>query len=187
MHVHMHMGFSGGVSGKASACIVGDVRDSGSTPGSGRSSGEENGNPFQYSYLENLMGRGTWQVRAYRIAKSQTQLRQPSIHEHMYVYIYILIYMCVYLNACVHTMSVIGRMRLIKRSTPALAFRRKGEIKSTVTMLLFIWYQHRSINMKYFLFPFSLNIFSVVSLKKLESLGTWFRNALMRLHKGWDI
>ena len=71
----MHMGFPGGVSGKASACNVGDVRDSGSIPGSGRSSGEENGNPFQYLCLENLMGRGTWRVRVYRIAKSQTQLR----------------------------------------------------------------------------------------------------------------
>ena len=39
----------------------------GSIPGSGRSSGEGNGNPLQYSYLENPMDRGAWQV-----AKSQT-------------------------------------------------------------------------------------------------------------------
>ena len=38
-------GFPGGASGKASACNAGDVRDSGSIPGSGRSSGEGNGNP----------------------------------------------------------------------------------------------------------------------------------------------
>ena len=47
-----------------SACNAGAV---GSIPGSGRSSGEGNGNPLQYSYLENPMYRGAWQV-----AKSQT-------------------------------------------------------------------------------------------------------------------
>ena len=45
----------GGLEGKASACNVGD---SGSIPGSGRSPGEGNGNPFQYSCLENPMDRG---------------------------------------------------------------------------------------------------------------------------------
>ena len=37
---------------------AGDTRDPGSIPGSGRSPGEGHGNPLQYSYLENLMGRG---------------------------------------------------------------------------------------------------------------------------------
>ena len=46
-----------GSDGKASACNVGDL---GSTPGSGRSPGEENGNPLQYSCLENPMDRGAW-------------------------------------------------------------------------------------------------------------------------------
>ena len=35
---------------------AGDIRDAGSIPGSGRSTGGGHGNPFQYSYLENLMG-----------------------------------------------------------------------------------------------------------------------------------
>ena len=39
-----------------------DVRDEGSIPGSGRSSGEENGNPPQYSCLGNLMDREAWQA-----------------------------------------------------------------------------------------------------------------------------
>ena len=39
---------------------AGDARDTGSIPGSGRSPGEENGNQFQYSCLENSMGRGAW-------------------------------------------------------------------------------------------------------------------------------
>ena len=43
--------------GKESACNAGDL---GSIPGPGRSPGEGNGNPFQYSYLENPMDRGAW-------------------------------------------------------------------------------------------------------------------------------
>ena len=49
------MGFPGGSEVKASACIAGDL---GSIPGSGRSPGEGNGNPLQYSCLENPMDRG---------------------------------------------------------------------------------------------------------------------------------
>ena len=49
-------GFPGGSDGKVSACNAGDP---GSIPGSGRSSGEGNGNPLQYSCLENLMD-GAW-------------------------------------------------------------------------------------------------------------------------------
>ena len=49
--------FPGGSDGKASACNVGDL---GSIPGSERSSGEENGNPLQYSCLENPMDGGAW-------------------------------------------------------------------------------------------------------------------------------
>ena len=41
---------------------AGDVRDAVSIPGLGRSPGGENGNPFQYSYLENLMDRGAWKA-----------------------------------------------------------------------------------------------------------------------------
>ena len=39
-------------------------------PGSGRSTGERNGNPFQYSYLENPMGRGAWWTIVYRVTES---------------------------------------------------------------------------------------------------------------------
>ena len=44
----------------------------GSIPGSGRSPGEGNGNPFQYSHLENSVGRGAWRAAKSRVAKSQT-------------------------------------------------------------------------------------------------------------------
>ena len=46
-----------------------------SIPGSGRSPGEENGNPLQYSCLGNLMDRGAWQATVHGITKSRTQLR----------------------------------------------------------------------------------------------------------------
>ena len=47
-----------------------DVRDMGLIPGSGRSPGEGNGNPLQYSCLENPMDRGAWQAIVLRVAKS---------------------------------------------------------------------------------------------------------------------
>ena len=54
---------------------TGDAGDSGSIPGSGRSPGEGNGNPLQYSYLENPMDRGGWWATVRVVAESRTQLR----------------------------------------------------------------------------------------------------------------
>ena len=56
------LGFSGGTSGKESACNAGDILDLGSVPGWRRSPGVGHGNPFQYSCLENPMGREAWQA-----------------------------------------------------------------------------------------------------------------------------
>ena len=68
--------------GKESFYNVGDL---GSIPGSGRSLGEENGNPLQYSCLENPMERGAWRATVHRITKSQTRLgltqEEPSFSE----------------------------------------------------------------------------------------------------------
>ena len=50
---------------------VGDIRDTGSIPGLGRSPGGGLGNPLQYSCLENPMGRGAWWATVHGIAKSQ--------------------------------------------------------------------------------------------------------------------
>ena len=58
-HDGIQMGFPGGPDGKESACSAGDL---GLIPGLGRSLGEENGNPTQYSCLENPMDRGIWQA-----------------------------------------------------------------------------------------------------------------------------
>ena len=63
--------FPGGSDGKASACNVGDL---GSIPGSGRSPGEGNDNPLQYSCLENPVGGGAWRATVHGVAKSQTRL-----------------------------------------------------------------------------------------------------------------
>ena len=54
---------------------AGDVTDAGSSPGSGRSSGEGKGNPLQCSCLENPMDRGAWQATAHGVTKSQTRLK----------------------------------------------------------------------------------------------------------------
>ena len=64
-------GFPGGSDGKASACNVGDP---GSIPGSGRSPGEGNGNPFQYSCLVNPMDGGALWATVHGVAKNQTRL-----------------------------------------------------------------------------------------------------------------
>ena len=48
--------------------------DTGSIPGSGRAPGEGNGNPLQYSCLENFMDRGAWWATVQGVAKSWTQL-----------------------------------------------------------------------------------------------------------------
>ena len=61
--------FPGGSGGKESVCTVGDP---GSIPRSGRSPGEGNGNPLQYSCLENSMDRGVWQATVHGVTKSWT-------------------------------------------------------------------------------------------------------------------
>ena len=62
---------SSGSDGKASDYNAGDPS---SIPGSGRSSGEGNGTPLQYSCLENPMDGGAWWATVHRIAKSHRQL-----------------------------------------------------------------------------------------------------------------
>ena len=61
---------SGGSDGKESACNAGDPD---LIPGSGRSPGEGNGNPLQYSCLENPKDRGIWPAKGYGVTESQTR------------------------------------------------------------------------------------------------------------------
>ena len=63
----------GGSDGKAPVCNAGDQ---GSIPGLGRSPGEGNGSPLQYSRLENPMDRGAWWAIVHEVTKKWTQLRE---------------------------------------------------------------------------------------------------------------
>ena len=66
-----HLGFPGSSDGKESACKVGDP---GSIPGLGRSPREGNGNPLQYSCLENPMDKEAWRATVHGVAKSGIRL-----------------------------------------------------------------------------------------------------------------
>ena len=71
------MGFPGGSVVKN---MPANARDAGSIPGSGRSPGEGQGNPLQYSCPENPMDRGAWWATVHGVSKSQTGLKQLSMH-----------------------------------------------------------------------------------------------------------
>ena len=62
-------GLSRWLGGKESVCQTGDTS---SIPGLGKSPGEGNGNPLQYSCLENSMNRGAWWATVHGVTKSQT-------------------------------------------------------------------------------------------------------------------
>ena len=63
------MGFSGGSAVKNPPANAGDVRDTGSMPGLGRSPGEGNANPLEYSCLENPRDRRAWRATVYGVGK----------------------------------------------------------------------------------------------------------------------
>ena len=69
LNLNRNYPFPGGSEGKESACKVGDL---GLIPGSGRSPGGRNGNPLQYSCLENPMDRGAWRATVYGDTQSWT-------------------------------------------------------------------------------------------------------------------
>ena len=75
------MDFPGGSDGKASACNVGDL---GLILGSGRSPGEGNGNPLQYSCLEKSMDGGAWWATVHGVSKSQTRLSDFTFTFHFH-------------------------------------------------------------------------------------------------------
>ena len=73
-------GFPSGSDGKVSACNAGDP---GSIPGSGRSLGEGNGNPFRYSCLGNPMDGGAWWPTVHGVAKNWTRLNDFTFTFHL--------------------------------------------------------------------------------------------------------
>ena len=71
--MYLYMSFPGGSVVKNPSVNTGDAD---SIPGLGRSTGEGNGNPLQYSCLENPMDGGTWQATVHGVVKSRTQLKR---------------------------------------------------------------------------------------------------------------
>ena len=80
MEVKGGMGLPRGLSGKESACNAGDAGGVGSIPALGRSPGEGNGNPLQYSCLGNPMDREARWATVHGVAKRQTTLKRLSRH-----------------------------------------------------------------------------------------------------------
>ena len=68
---------------KSLSSNAGDARDVGLIPDSGRSPGEGNDNPLQYSCLENPVDRGAWWAIVHGVPKSHTQLKRLSTHAYI--------------------------------------------------------------------------------------------------------
>ena len=77
--IHATMDFLGGLVVKNLPAYAGDTRDIGLIPELGRFPGVGNGNPLQYSCLENPMDRGARWVTVHRVAENQTQLKRLSM------------------------------------------------------------------------------------------------------------
>ena len=88
-HLHNYRVFPGGSVVKSTPANAGDARDPGLIPGSGRSPGKGNGNPLQYSCLENPMDRGAWWVTIQEVSKIWTP---HSDWAHINISIYLDIY-----------------------------------------------------------------------------------------------
>ena len=79
--------------------------------------GEGNGNPLQYSCLENPVDRGAWWAAVYGVTQSQTRLKRltssssSSMYKHMCEYVYVLgvkVYVCIYMYECNYTALVLS-------------------------------------------------------------------------------
>ena len=76
-------GFPGSALAKNPPANAGDTRDLGLIPGSGRSPGEGNGNPLQYSYLKNPKDIGAWQAAVHGVTRVEHNLATKlAQHQH---------------------------------------------------------------------------------------------------------
>ena len=95
----------------------GDIRDSGSIPESGRSSGGGNGNRLQYSCLENPMDRGAWRATVHGVTRSQIWLSDWPLRptcEYTYIHIYMYIYIYIYTHTHTYILSEATSLSLFK-------------------------------------------------------------------------
>ena len=98
------VGFPGSTVVKNPLANVGDTRDMGSNPGWGRAPGVGNGNPLQYSCLENSTDRGTWWTIVHGIARNWTLLSMSTNeHERKCVNPNLLIHLTSLSPLCIHT------------------------------------------------------------------------------------
>ena len=91
---------------------AGDARETGWIPGSGRSFAEGNGNPLQYSYLENSMDRGAWGATVHGVAMSRTRLSacmrtRARTHTHTYMTMDIHLSVNEHLD-CIHILAIVN-------------------------------------------------------------------------------
>jgi len=84
-HTHTHTASQVLLVVKNPPANAGDIRDVALIPGWGRSPGGRHGSPLQYSCLENPIDRGAWRATVHGVAKSQTQLKQLSMHADTYI------------------------------------------------------------------------------------------------------
>ena len=148
------MGFPCDSDGKESACNAGDP---GSIPGLGRAPGEENGNPLQYSHLENPMDRGGWWVTVHGLAKSQTWLREEHfIHKYSLYHLIGKTY-CRYKEPAYLLFSISWRSYGIFRGTSIITIELPWNCAWVGQML-----ELSQVNMSHILFR------SLYSLKKIE-------------------
>ena len=85
LQTHVHWDFPGITSGKELACQWRRHKKRGFNPWVIKIPGEGNGNPLQYPWLENPMGRIPWQAIVHRVAKIWTQLKRLSMHTSRHV------------------------------------------------------------------------------------------------------
>ena len=101
----MYTGFPSGSVMKNTPANAGDTRNASLIPGWGRSPGEGNGNPLQYSCLANPMDRGAWQATVHRVAKNWTWLHDSThrtyththTHTHTHTVLVFILYQSLFL------------------------------------------------------------------------------------------
>ena len=82
MYEAIYWGFPGGAGVKNLPANAGETRDVSLIPGSGRSPRIGNGNPLQYSCLENPMNRGAWRATVYGVAECECACTHARTHTH---------------------------------------------------------------------------------------------------------